>query len=324
MKILIALIFSASLLAQNSAFADKLANTYSIVAKDPKTGNYGVAVQSNWFAVGQLVTWAEAGVGAIATQSFVNVSFGPNGLKLLREGKSAQETLDILIKNDDGRDVRQVAIVDKNGNVAAHTGKNCIEAAGDMQGKNFSVQANMMKSAMVWPAMQKAYQSAKGDFADRLIQALEAAQAVGGDIRGKQSAAILIVKDAPQENSWENVVLNIRIDDHAEPLKELRRIYNVHLAYNYMNEGDLHMEHKDTKKALAAYNKAMQMFPDNLEMQYWTAVGLANSGDMTAALPMFQLIFNHNENWRILTERIAKNGMLEISKKDIQKILDLD
>lgn len=324
MKLFVLLLISASLFAQSAPFAGKLANTYSIVAKDPKTGYYGVAVQSNWFAVGQLVTWAEAGVGAIATQSFVNVSFGPNGLKLLREGKSAQEALDILIKNDDGRDVRQVAIVDKHGNVAAHTGKNCIEAAGDLQGKNFSVQANLMKSAMVWPAMAKKYQSAEGDFADRLTQALEEAQRVGGDLRGKQSAAILIVKDAPQKNSWENTVLNLRVDDHLQPLKELRRLYNVHLAYNYMNEGDVHMEHKDTKKALAAYNKAMSMFPDNLEMQYWTAVGLANAGDMKAALSMFQIIFNHNENWRVLTRRIAKNGMLELRKSDLQKILDLE
>lgn len=322
MKVIVLLLSIANLFSQ-SVFHDKLAHTYSIVAKDPKTGYYGVAVQSNWFAVGQLVTWAEAGVGAIATQSFVNVSFGPNGLKLLREGKNAKEALKILIDADEGRDFRQVGIVDKDGNSASYTGKKCIEKAGNIEHRNFSVQANMMKSASVWPAMENAYKNAKGSFADRLIQTLEAAQAEGGDIRGKQSAAILIVKDKKQKNSWENTVLNLRVDDHKEPLKELRRLYNVHLAYQYMNEGDLHMEHEDTENALKAYGNAMKMFPENMEMKFWTAVGLANSGKMKKALNLFRIVFNHNENWRVLTQRIVKNGLLTVSKQELKLILKL-
>lgn len=217
-KMLTFLILTMSLAAQLGVFKNKMANTYSIVAMDKETGQFGVAVQSNWFAVGQLVTWAEAGVGAIATQSFINVSFGPRGLAMLKAGKSAQETLDALIKADEGRDYRQLAIVDSKGRTAAYTGKKCIAAAGHLSQNGFSVQANLMKSETVPAAMKKAYENANGPFADRLLQALEAAQAEGGDIRGKQSAAILIVKAKPSENSWENIVLNLRVDDYPTPL----------------------------------------------------------------------------------------------------------
>ena len=309
--------------SQKTVFKNQLAATYSIVAKDPKTGNLGVAVQSNWFAVGSLVSWAEAGVGAIATQSFVNASFGPEGLKLLKQGKSAKETLDILIAKDSGRDFRQVAVIDINGNTAVYTGKKCIEAAGNHNEKNFSVQANMMKKASVWPVMAKKYKEAKGVFADRLLQALEAAQNQGGDIRGKQSAAILIVKAKATGKPWEDTVLRLQVDDHTSPLKELRRLYNVHLAYNHMNKGDHYVEKNDIDNALTEYSSAQRMFPNNVEMKYWTAVALANAKRLDEAIKIFKSIFTGNKNWKILTKRIRDNGLLVVSDQDMKQIMTL-
>src|ERR671911_630678 len=172
-------------------------HTYSIVARDPATGEMGVAVQSHWFSVGSNVAWAEAGVGAVATQSFIDPSYGRNGLDLMRGGKSAPDTLKELLAKDEAREVRQVAMIDAQGRVNAFTGKNDIQAAGHIVGTNFSVQANLMLNDKVWPAMARAFQNAKGDLADRMLAALDAAQAEGGDIRGKQSAAIIVVKGMP-------------------------------------------------------------------------------------------------------------------------------
>ena len=174
--------------------SEPLAHTYSIVARDPETGQMGVAVQSHWFSVGSIVSWAEAGVGAIATQSFVNASFGPRGLELLKKGMTANDVVKALIEADEGRAVRQLAIIDVHGNVAAHTGKRCIDEAGHMAGDNFSVQAKMMLKKTVAKAMAKAFQNSEAPLAERLMAALEAAQAEGGDIRGKQSAALIVVK----------------------------------------------------------------------------------------------------------------------------------
>ena len=202
-------------------------HTYSIVARDAATGEMGVAVQSHWFSVGSIVSWAEAGVGAVATQSFVDPAYGPLGLEIMRNGKSAQQALDGLLASDPGLAVRQVAMVDAKGNVAAHTGKKCIPSAGHIAGEQFSVQANLMVNDAVWPAMAKAYREAKGELADRMLAALDAAQAAGGDIRGKQSAAILIVSGTPTGKSWVDRKMDLRVEDHPEPLKELRRLARV-------------------------------------------------------------------------------------------------
>ena len=199
-------------------------HTYSIVARDPATGQLGVAVQSHWFSVGSVVPWAEAGVGAVATQSFVDPSYGKNGLDLMRAGTSAPDALKMLLAKDAGRDVRQVAMIDARGRVAAHTGAKDIPAAGHIAGTNFSVQANLMLNDTVWPAMAKAFGSAKGDLADRMMAALDAAQAAGGDIRGRQSAALIVVTGKPTGKPWADRVFDLRVDDSAEPLKELRRL----------------------------------------------------------------------------------------------------
>lgn len=300
---------------------NRLVHTYSIVARDPQTGEMGVAVQSNWFSVGSLVSWAEAGVGAIATQSFVNPSFGPHGLDLLRSGKTAQEVLKVLIDSDEGRDVRQLAIVDARGNAAAHTGKKCIPAAGHYVGDNFTVEANLMLNDKVWPAMAKAFQESTGPLAERMVTALEAAQSVGGDIRGKQSAAILVVRAQSTGKIWEDRIIDLRIEDHAEPIKEIRRLLKMYRAYEFMNKGDYAVEKNDMKSALEFYGNAEKMFPDNLEMKYWHAVALANNGRVEESLPVFKKIFKADPNWAILTERLPSVGQLTVSKEDLQKIL---
>jgi uncharacterized Ntn-hydrolase superfamily protein len=217
-------------------------HTYSVVARDAATGDLGVAVQSHWFSVGSLVTWAEAGVGAVATQSFVDPAYGPLGLGLMRAGKSAREALDGLLAADAGRDVRQVAMVDAKGVVAVHTGKKCIEAAGHATGAGWSVQANLMASERVWPAMARAMEQARGDLAERMLAALEAAEAAGGDIRGRQSAALLVVRGASSGRPWADRAVELRVEDHPRPLEELRRLLRVHRAFDHMNRGDLAVE----------------------------------------------------------------------------------
>lgn len=299
------------------------AHTYSIVAYDPETGDMGVAVQSHWFAVGTIVSWGEAGVGAIATQSFVNPSFGPRGLELLKMGKSAQQVLDELINSDEGREFRQLAIIDSKGNAASFTGLKCIQPAGNIVGKYFSVQANLMSSDKVWPAMKNAFENSKGDLTDRMLSSLEAAEKEGGDIRGKQSAALLVVRGKPTGNLWEDRKIDLRIDDSANPLPELRRLLNVHRAYQFMNEGDLAVEKDDMDEAMKQYSSAMKMFPDNLEMKYWTAVALANKGEIDKALPLFKEIFSKGNNWRELTPRLLPNGLLKVSPEVLKKIMDL-
>lgn len=300
------------------------AHTFSIVARDTATGEIGVAVQSHWFSVGTSVSWAEAGVGAVATQSFTNKSFGPRGLDLLRSGLSAQQTLDSLLANDEGRDVRQVAIVDKNGNVATHTGKSCIDYAGHIQGNGFSVQSNMMLTNKVPSAMADAFKRSGGKpLAERLLLALEAAQKAGGDIRGKQSAAMIIVPSKSEGKPWDERTVDLRVDDNAAPLVELRRLYEVQTAYQHMNNGDLAVEKNNMAGAMQEYNDAMKMFPQNLEMQYWTAITLANNKQVDKALPMLKKIFAQDSNWKELTRRLPKVNLLTVSDSDLKRILSL-
>jgi uncharacterized Ntn-hydrolase superfamily protein len=296
-------------------------HTFSIVARDPQSGEMGVAVQSHWFSVGSLCPWAEAGVGAIATQSFVNVSFGPRGLTLLREGASAGRALEALLAADEGREVRQVAIVDARGEVAVHTGQKCVPDAGHRVGAGFSVQANLMLNDRVWPAMAAAFEGSTGPLAERLVAALEAGQAAGGDIRGKQSAAVLVVRAESTGRAWEDRLVDLRVEDHAEPIAELKRLLAVSRAYEHMNRGDLAMEEGDVEGALQAYRAAEEMFPDNLEMQYWHAVSLASAGMVEDALPLFAEIYRRDPNWRTLTERLPAVGVLSVSGEDLERIL---
>ncbi|MBI4548691.1 MAG: DUF1028 domain-containing protein [Ignavibacteriae bacterium] len=298
-------------------------HTYSIVARDSVTGEMGVAVQSHWFSVGSLVTWAEAGVGAVATQSFVDPAYGPLGLELMRARKTAKQALEGLLASDPGEAVRQVAMIDAKGNVAAHTGRKCIPDAGHIVGEQFSVQANLMLNDKVWPAMAAAYRVTNGDLADRLLAALDAAQEVGGDIRGKQSAAILIVSGKSTGRPWVDCLMELRVEDHPEPLNELRRLVNVHRAYQHMNKGDLATEHNDIDGALKEYGAAMKMMPDNLEMKYWTAVSLVNAGRVEESLPLFKAVFQGDPNWIELTPRLPKVDLLKIDDDGLKKILSV-
>jgi uncharacterized Ntn-hydrolase superfamily protein len=298
-------------------------HTFSIVARDPVTGELGVAVQSHWFSVGSTVPWAEAGVGAVATQSFVDPSYGKLGLELMRTGKSAPDALKSLLAGDDGRDVRQVAMIDAEGRVAAHTGAKCIEAAGDHVGKNYSTQANLMANERVWGAMSKAFETTRGDLAERMLAALDAAQSVGGDIRGRQSAAIIVVAGKSTGRAWADRIFDLRVDDSPEPLKELRRLVTLQRAYNHMNAGDLATEKKDNDGALREYGAAERLVPGNVEMVYWHAVALVNMNRLDDALPLFRKVFAADPNWRELTPRLVKPGLITDDPKVMQRILSV-
>lgn len=317
--LLIGLTNAMSLVGQ-SFYADPLAHTYSIVARDPVTGEMGVAVQSHWFSVGSVVSWAEAGVGAVATQSLVNPALGQKGLALLKQGKSAQEALDELIADDEERDVRQLAIVDAKGRTAAWTGKRCIPEAGHTNGENFSCQANLMLNNTVWDAMSTAFNSATGPLAERMVAALDAAQAEGGDIRGKQSAALLVVKGKATGNTWEDRLIDLRVENHAEPLKELHRLLQVYRAYEHMNNGDLATEKNDMVTAMKEYESAQQLFPDNVEMKFWTAVTMVNNNLVKDALPLFKEVFAADANWAILVPRLRQVQLL-VCNDEAEKLI---
>ena len=300
------------------------AHTFSIVARDPATGEMAVGVQSHWFNVGALVPWAEAGVGAIATQSFIDKSYGYKGLLLLKQGFTAQQALDSLTKADPGREVRQVAIVDSKGNVAAHTGKGCIQYASHIKGDNFSVQSNMMLGNQVCQSMAAAFTRTAGKpLAERVLAALDAAQQAGGDIRGKQSAALVVVPAHSSGQPWNDRTIDVRVDDNPNPLTELRRLYRVQVAYLHMNNGDLATEKNDMPGAMREYGEAMKMFPDNLEMKYWTAITLANNKEVDKALPMLKEVFAKDKNWKELTRRLPAVNLLTVSDADMKRILAL-
>jgi len=285
-------------------------HTFSIVARDPKTGEMGVAVQSHWFSVGVSVPWAEAGVGAVATQSFVNPSYGPKGLDLMRSGKSAPESLKELIAADSGEAVRQVAMVDAEGRVAVHTGKRCVECAGHKTGDGYSVQANLMLNDKVPAAMAEAFEEARGDLAERMMMALEAAQEVGGDIRGKQSAAMIVVKATSSGKPWEDRVVDLRVDDHPEPLKELRRLLKLARAYDHMNAGDAAMEKNDVARAVEEYNAAVKLAGDNLEIAFWSALTMVVKGKVDQAVPIFRKVFAADKNWVEVLKRLPRAGLI--------------
>lgn len=312
----------ASLLAQPVPAAQRPVHTYSIVARDAATGQMGVAVQSHWFSVGAIVPWAEAGVGAIATQSFVDPSYGKLGLEMLRTGKSAPETLRALLAGDDASAVRQVAIIDAQGRVAAHTGAKNIEKAGHITGDGFSVQANMMLDDKVWPAMARAFSATKGDLAERMLAALSAAQAAGGDIRGKQSAALIVVNAKSTGKPWVDRLFDLRIDDNPDPIAELRRLVTLQRAYNHMNAGDLAVEANDNQRALTEYRAAAALVPGNLEMDFWHAVALVNMKRIDDAMPLFRRVFASDPNWKELTRRLPRAGLMPDDSALLQKLLN--
>jgi len=295
--------------------------TYSIVAREAESGYLGVAVQSHYFSVGSIVTWAESGAGAVATQSIANPDYGPRGLALMRDGRGAAEVLATLVAEDAGREVRQVAMIDARGGVAAHTGDHCIAAAGHLIGDGFSVQANMMVDDSVVPAMYAGYARAGGDLADRMLAALDAAQAAGGDVRGQQSAAMLIVRDARSERPWRDVLLELRVEDHPRPLDELRRLLDMKRAYASVDAGDEALGAGDVERAMSHYQQALDLAPDNEELQFWAAVSLFKQARETEATDLFRRAFAKHPQLADLVPRVVHLGL--VRAEDVERIVSL-
>lgn len=345
LKLCLLLLLASTLYAQT-----RPVHTFSIVARDSQTGEIGVAVQSHFFGVGQVVPWAEPGVGAVATQSFVDPSYGPLGLALMRAGKSAPEALKGLLEADPSADVRQVAMIDAEGRVAAWTGGKDIQPAGHIVGaesqpkpgmtswssheggrgdvgEGFSVEANLMSNDTIWSAMAKAFQESKGDLAERMLAALDAAQTAGGDIRGRQSAALIVVSGKRTDHPWDRV-FDVRVDDAAEPLKELRRLVALQRAYNHANAGDAAVEHHQNELALREYAAAEQIaattpgvLPSRVaEMTYWHAVALVSMKRVDESLPLFRKAYRLEPSWRAVTPRLPKAGLLPNDPKLIERI----
>lgn len=306
-----------------------LASTYSIVAFDPEAQQLGVAVQSHYFGVGSVVPWLEPGVGAVATQSFVEIAYGPLGLGLMRGGKNAHQALQGLLATDPLAERRQVAMLDLQGNVAVHTGRECIPAAGHHVGANFAVQANLMLRDTVWPAMAAAYEQAEGDLAERMLVALEAAEAEGGDIRGRQSAALVVIKAAPAVAPWRARVFDLRVDDHPNPLAELRRLLTVCRAYYAWDAAEalLRDEAPDetlVREAMLRFAQAPDLMPGNPEGMFWFACALVNAGHLDAALPYFRRIFAAQPVWRELAPRLGPIGLLPDDVEVLRQIVTLE
>lgn len=302
---------------------DGLAHTFSIVARDEKTGDMAVGVQSHWFGVGTSVPWAEAGVGAIATQSLTQKSFGIRGLALLKAGKTAQEALDILLSDDPNREERQVGIVDSKGNVANFTGKKCMAFAGEVRGRDYAVQSNMMGTDQVPAAMSQAFEAtANLPLAERMLAAMKAAQKAGGDIRGQQAAAILVVKGQATGKPWDdNHLVDLRVEDNPKAMEELERLLRTFRAYEQMDNGYAALEKNDRESALRMFEAAMRLSPENLEIQYWTAIESANGGDLKKAASLLEGIYTKDPVWRELTQRVHKAGILKIKDDDLNLLL---
>lgn len=271
--------------------------TYSIVARDPDTGELGVAVQSHWFSVGSVVTWARPGVGAVATQANAEVSYGPGLLELLAAGTHAPDALARLLAEDPGGESRQVAVVDAAGRVAAHTGAKCIAYAGHVTGPGVSCQANIMVSKRVWPAMLKAFTGGAGSLTDRLLDALDAAEREGGDARGRQSAAILVV---PGEGEPWRTRVSLRVEDHPDPLPELRRLVRLHEAYTLASRADELLNAGRHDEAAALYAQASERAPGSHELLFWAGLGMARSGDLDAGVAKVSAAIELQPNWRDL------------------------
>ena len=276
--------------------------TYSIVARDPATGELGVAVQSHWFSVGPIVPWARPGVGAVATQANVSVAYGPRALDALERGQAPADALARLVAEDPQGASRQVAIVSADGAVAAHTGTACMRYAGDIQGDGVSCQANIMASAAVWPAMLEAFIDAEGTLTERLLAALFAGEGAGGDLRGRQSAAVLVVPAAGEP--WETVT-SLRVEDHPEPLVELGRLVRLGEAYRLAGQGDECLAAGRFAEAGRFFLQAVEVAPESDELRFWAGLGAAQTGDMETALSHVRAAIAVNAGWRELLARLT-------------------
>ncbi len=291
--------------------------TYSIVARDPQSGEFGVAVQSHYFSVGSAVPWAESEVGAVATQAFAEISYGPQGLDLLRAGKTAEEALRALVAADANSARRQVAIVDAHGNAAAHTGAQCIDYAGHRTAEGVSVQANMMERDTVPDAMIAAFQSTVAELPGRLLAALDAAEGEGGDIRGRQSAAMLVVAGKGTGKPWADRVVELRVEDAPEPLVELRRLVQLRRSYALADQAEAAATAGDMASANSKMTQAMQLAPGNVEIAFWAAIGAAMAGQIEIARSLLRQASSVDPRWKDLVPRLRKTGMYSLSDETI-------
>jgi uncharacterized Ntn-hydrolase superfamily protein len=289
--------------------AARLAATYSIVARDPATGEIGVGVQSHYFAVGSAVPWAQPGVGAVATQSIIEISYGPRGLERLSAGDAAAEVLEALVKRDPGAALRQVAVIDAQGRVANHSGALCIPAFGHAQGAGWCAQGNTLRSDAVWQAMGPAFERARGSLAMRLLVALEAAEAAGGDVRGRESAAVLVVAGARPENAWQGRLVDLHVEHHARPLEELRRLFAIHQAHALFAEAQGHFGKGEFETALELLERARKLQPDEVEFAFWTGVAFANAQRPEEARRWLAEAYADDASWRELARRLARIGL---------------
>ncbi len=276
--------------------------TYSIVALDPDTGELGAAVQSHWFSVGSLCTWARPGIGAVATQSVVEPAHGPHALERLEHGEDAPAALAGVLSYDALARVRQVGVVDASGNIAVHTGPDCIPEAGHATGAHWTCQANMMARATVPGAMSEAFAAAPGDLAGRLMAALDAAEAEGGDVRGRQSAALLVV---PREGERWQARIDMRVEDHADPLVELRRLLGLQRAYELAGEADELMGEGRADEAAGRYVRASELAPESDELLFWAGLARAQNGDVAGGADAVRRAAGINPGWRTLLERLS-------------------
>lgn len=285
--------------------------TYSIVARDKETGELGVAVQSHYFQVGPVVPWVLAGVGAVATQSHVNISFGPLGLELLRSGYTPERALQALLAGDDKPDFRQLAIVDAAGNVATHTGAKCVPAAGHMTGDGFSCQANLMEKDTVWGAMAEAFSNTRAPLAERMLAALVAAEAEGGDIRGRQSAAMVVARGNPSGRSWEDRTIDIRVEDSRDPLPELRRLLRIKRAYTSDDAAERLEVAGDVEGAVKLRMEAAEQAPDLVELSFWAGLDMAKLGDVDGGCRLIARAVAEEPRWVETLNRLVAVGWVE-------------
>lgn len=276
--------------------------TYSIVARDPATGELGVAVHSHWFSTGSIVPWAEPGVGAVATQATADPSYGPNVLDLLRAGRNPKRALDELVHSDEGQAFRQVAVVDAHGKVAVHTGRRCIQFAGHEVGRGFVCAANMMRAEGVPQAMARAFTTALGDLTDRLLAALDAAEEVGGDVRGRQSAAMIVVRASDEQ--WIRS-LDLRVEDSAFPLVELRRLIRLRRAYDCSERADELTAQGRRQEAALMYRRSMEAAPENAELRFWGGLALVQLNERLAGLEAVKSAIEENPGLGELLNRLS-------------------
>ncbi|MFA0737514.1 MAG: hypothetical protein LKKZDAJK_000602 [Candidatus Fervidibacter sp.] len=281
----------------------ELAGTFSIVAFDPKTGDLGVAVASRVLAVGAVVPYAQGGVGAVATQAFANTTYGPKGLALLRKGLTPAQVLKRLLAEDKDREQRQVGIVDAKGRAAAFTGKKCLPWAGHLVGKGYTVQGNILAGEQVVKAMAQAFESTKGELAERLMAALEAGEAAGGDARGKQSAALLVVRKGGGYGGFDDRYIDLRVDDHPEPVKELRRLLTMKLAWARLSEAARWRRKGNLQKAAEVLQEAVRRFPDQAVLHYDLACYLALLGRKEEALKELEIALQRDPNLKALAQK---------------------